>query len=624
MATALSSSILEQLKHEFCNRYSNLPEQERQQLWLQTVGNLPSSNTPSPHHPSHAHEVPRSMSNQAVSITQLNTNFGPMGRVQSAPATQAMEQSMSISSDNNLQRSSSTLPGWQQPFDESSNAYTVYSESAAMRRQPLLQPIEETAFSSDSMVEYSPSDYINFIESSGSPQLPLSQSHSQSQLHVQLTPNDQWIPSLDDPRSPSTPSTALMTPVTLSSNSMSRQSSFNPHFVDMLRVQSDSSTMYPIISEDGSFSFPASDVNVVSKNISSFADTPHFLATSGFTGLPSETAFLSTTPVSSASASALASSENETPCLVEDMRRSASTSSESDASSASASSLRSRHVRREREINAQAGRCRIAPKAIPSNPQTKSASSNARMMRIQSEDGSSKHVGVISKTPYVRPQHPKILCPHCSERPEGFRGTHELERHVARAHTAVRKGYICVAPAFNKKFLNGCKHCRNEKVYGAYYNAAAHLRRAHFHPRKRGRKGKNDEKRGGIGGGDDPPMDYLKQHWIREIEVENKMRSKSTASQSPESASDSAAEMDSFDASYDADLAYPPLATQSATDASMSVSMDPNQYVDYAMCSSLNESDAALYNQTIMYAAQAQAPTSDISMNDFEFDAYRT
>jgi hypothetical protein len=120
------------------------------------------------------------------------------------------------------------------------------------------------------------------------------------------------------------------------------------------------------------------------------------------------------------------------------------------------------------------------------------------------------------------------MCAHCNERPDGFRGTHELDRHIARAHAVVRKGYICVAPAFDAKFLDACKHCRNRKVYGAYYNAAAHLRRAHFHPRKRGRKGKNDEKRGGIGGGDHPPMDYLKMHWIQELEVPNRAARKAS------------------------------------------------------------------------------------------------
>ena len=138
------------------------------------------------------------------------------------------------------------------------------------------------------------------------------------------------------------------------------------------------------------------------------------------------------------------------------------------------------------------------------------------------------------------------MCKHCNERPDGFRGTHELDRHIARAHAVVRKGYICVAPAFDKHFLDSCKHCRNQKVYGAYYNAAAHLRRAHFHPRKRGRKGKNDEKRGGIGGGDHPAMDWLKQHWIQEREVPNR-----PVAASPDSASDSAPETENPAAVYE-------------------------------------------------------------------------
>ncbi|KAB2109040.1 hypothetical protein AG0111_0g2533 [Alternaria gaisen] len=111
----------------------------------------------------------------------------------------------------------------------------------------------------------------------------------------------------------------------------------------------------------------------------------------------------------------------------------------------------------------------------------------------------------------------------------------QVQQQVSAQYQAVpasrRKGYICVDSSPDKKFLANCKHCRNKKVYGAYYNAAAHLRRAHFHPRNRGRTGK-DEKRSGIGGGDHPPMEYLKLHWIKEVEVEEK-----PTPQSPESES---------------------------------------------------------------------------------------
>jgi len=60
-----------------------------------------------------------------------------------------------------------------------------------------------------------------------------------------------------------------------------------------------------------------------------------------------------------------------------------------------------------------------------------------------------------------------------------------------------------------------------KKKYGAYYNAAAHLRRAHFKPKQRcrGKSAKVEEKlekRGGKGGGDWPPMPELKR-WMKEV-----------------------------------------------------------------------------------------------------------
>lgn len=48
----------------------------------------------------------------------------------------------------------------------------------------------------------------------------------------------------------------------------------------------------------------------------------------------------------------------------------------------------------------------------------------------------------------------------------------------------------------------------------------ASLRRTHFNPRKKGRrsKGEEHEKRGGKGGGHWPPMNDLKDNWMKEIE----------------------------------------------------------------------------------------------------------
>lgn len=60
------------------------------------------------------------------------------------------------------------------------------------------------------------------------------------------------------------------------------------------------------------------------------------------------------------------------------------------------------------------------------------------------------------------------------------------------------------------------------KTYGANYNAAAHLRRAHFNPcrNKRGGRGKKSENRGGMGGGSWPSMDFLKE-WMYETYEQN-------------------------------------------------------------------------------------------------------
>jgi len=69
--------------------------------------------------------------------------------------------------------------------------------------------------------------------------------------------------------------------------------------------------------------------------------------------------------------------------------------------------------------------------------------------------------------------------------------------------------------------LSRCKACHlRKKKYAAYYNAAAHLRRVHFRPKKlkrhKGDNGKNFERRGAD---DWPPMSELK-FWMKEVEAQ--------------------------------------------------------------------------------------------------------
>lgn len=113
---------------------------------------------------------------------------------------------------------------------------------------------------------------------------------------------------------------------------------------------------------------------------------------------------------------------------------------------------------------------------------------------------------------YQRPPLRRVYCAKCNEYPEGFRGEHELRRHNDAKHAALVKRWVCLEPQSlgpNSPQpivpLSKCKACVTQKRYGAYYNAAAHLRRAHFHPN-----------RGGKASGDWPPMNILKD-WMKEV-----------------------------------------------------------------------------------------------------------
>ncbi|KAF2768902.1 hypothetical protein EJ03DRAFT_110546 [Teratosphaeria nubilosa] len=209
------------------------------------------------------------------------------------------------------------------------------------------------------------------------------------------------------------------------------------------------------------------------------------------------------------------------------MKRTGSTES---ATSNPSADIKASERRRKHIAN---GRQSIAPKSLPHGPKSRLSSPHtidaSETKPIKPQDASTRQKEAISKQPYVRPQHPKLYCNLCQEYPGGFRGEHELRRHFDRAHAETRKVWICVEPTTTSKEgwwpakpLGICKQCKQQKQYNVYYNAAAHLRRAHFCPRKRGRKarGEQRESRAGKAGGDWPPIEWLKANgWLKEIEV---------------------------------------------------------------------------------------------------------
>ena len=189
------------------------------------------------------------------------------------------------------------------------------------------------------------------------------------------------------------------------------------------------------------------------------------------------------------------------------------TSSDSNLSSSS------RISRRSQEQIAQAARP-IAPKDVVENTQPKPSSSphcdSQAMLRQRSVPGPKLQIPKVS---YNRDAKVKLKCERCNKNPDGYRGSHELNRHMSLDHNTTRTAWVCIDISSNG-FLSGCAACESGKPYGQDYNAAAHLRRFHFHPKPGVRRVNVDpeERRGGKGGGKDPSMSECRR-WMKKIQV---------------------------------------------------------------------------------------------------------
>ncbi|KUJ15236.1 uncharacterized protein LY89DRAFT_106934 [Mollisia scopiformis] len=473
----------------------------------------------------------------ATSMTRTNSRGTSSQQTGNVPFTQHGAMPPTLNTESR-RREHPAMMAWAQ--DPPLTSYTFSHQPTQQSRKPELDLVPEL----DHLGE-DPGDFL--YRTSGTLTLPptvsitsarqissTSMSQLQSTSMASMRDPSQSAPSPYHLPIPSTPTSDSLTTATTLTSSMSRQTSLctvpEPllESIQMMKFNSNASYSSDVHDDQPMYDqvahFPSSHHSRRSSN----EEQSQLLVGAG--GASHESQFSHSLQMTSS------------PSYGEKMEK--SQSNESTSSSLSSSS---RNVKRlQDQINLAAARP-LKPKGGSEDSTMSRENSSQSMTRLESKDGSQDKVA-ISKPTYQRPKHDRVFCKLCDSHQEGFRGEHELRRHQDREHKSMVKKWVCIEPTDGQSHpkpvlaLARCKACaQQKKKYGAYYNAAAHLRRAHFKPKAKGRaknsKGDDAEKRGGKGGGDWPPMSELKC-WMKEVEEQASEFPLSDAQQEAADASD--------------------------------------------------------------------------------------
>ena len=150
------------------------------------------------------------------------------------------------------------------------------------------------------------------------------------------------------------------------------------------------------------------------------------------------------------------------------------------------------------------------------------------------QNGSSDNLSTIV-SPSIEETYPtadvRFYCPLCNDVSSLDTG-YEFREHMRHKHPSQHPVWICEEGQRGGTILSPCEACKSKRRYGAKYNAAAHLERAHFNVRRRRRGDRLTIPARTSSTTDDEKLSYgVLEPWMRQVvavEVNGKLVLKPT------------------------------------------------------------------------------------------------